>query len=261
MDSAVSPPSKEELITGLKRGFVVLECFVDKPKLSITQVASQAQISRTAARRHLKTLEHLGYLDSDGYFYWLTHRILRLSGAYFSSSPLSKIAPPLLYGLTERTRGNYSIGVLDEHEVVTVACSYYPSSSKRRILPSGIRNGNRLPAHTASNGKMLLASLTEETLDKWLLQYPLKRLTPQTITQPQQFREHLEQIRQQDWCSAHQEHELSFIGFAIPIRNAQGTVIAAMNVVDYASDVNIEQLKEQHHLPMLETVRELRSFL
>ena len=256
-----SPTPKEELITGLARGMLVLECFVDKQKLSVTQVASLATISRTAARRHLKTLESIGYLESDGYFFWLTHRILRLSGAYLSSSPLSKIASPLLNGLTERTRGNYSIGVLDEHEIVTIACSYYPSPSKRRVLPSGIRNGNRLPAHTASNGKMLLASLDETTLEHWLQRHPLTRVTPQTITHLDSFKKHLDDIRQQDWCTASQEHEISFIAFAIPIRNAQGTVIAAMNVVDYVSDLTIEQLKQHHHVPMLETAREIRSFL
>lgn len=261
MDTALKTPAKDELITGLNRGLLVLECFVDKPKLSVTEVASLANISRTAARRHLKTLESVGYLDSDGYFFWLTHRILRLSGAYLSSSPLSKIAPPLLHGLTERTRGNYSIGVLDEHQVVTVACSYYPSSSKRRILPSGIRNGNRLPAHTASNGKILLSFLEKPALEHWLAQYPLTRLTPQTITNPTVFKEHLEQICLQDWCTANQEHEMSFIGFSIPIRDAQSKVIAAMNVVDYASDLTVEQLKTYHHAPMLETAREIRSFL
>lgn len=252
---------KEELVTGLARGLLVLECFVDKQKLSVTQVAGLANISRTAARRHLKTLEHLGYLDSDGYFFWLTHRILRLSGAYLSSAPLSKIAPPLLNGLTERTRGNYSIGVLDEHEVVTIACSYYPSSSKRRILPSGIRNGNRLPAHSASNGKMLLASLSDADLEHWLRHHPLSRVTPRTITDVTLFKTHLDEIRHQDWCTANQEHEMSFVAFAIPIRNAHGAVIAAMNVVDYVSDLSVEQLKQLHHTPMLETAREIRSFL
>ena len=46
----------------------------------------------TAARRYLKTLKYLGYLETDEHYFWLTHRVLRFSSSYLSSAHLPKVA-------------------------------------------------------------------------------------------------------------------------------------------------------------------------
>ena len=47
-----------DYIAGLAKGLQILEAFgVDRQRLNVTQVAERTGISRTAARRHLKTLK------------------------------------------------------------------------------------------------------------------------------------------------------------------------------------------------------------
>ena len=54
-------------VHSLERGLAVICCFsAERPRLTLSQVARQAGLSRAAARRSLITLQTLGYVGSDG---------------------------------------------------------------------------------------------------------------------------------------------------------------------------------------------------
>lgn len=83
---------QDDYIAGLAKGLALLEAFgTDRQRLNVTQVAERTGISRTAARRYLKTLKYLGYLETDEHYFWLTHRVLRFSSSYLSSAHLPKV--------------------------------------------------------------------------------------------------------------------------------------------------------------------------
>ena len=56
----------KDLIAGLEKGLKIIEAFDDmSQRLSPSTAARRTGLHRSAARRHLLTLEHLGYLESD----------------------------------------------------------------------------------------------------------------------------------------------------------------------------------------------------
>ena len=62
---APSPPAldKRDWIAGLEKGLSIIECFDDaNPRLTASQAGARCGMTRTAARRYLLTLEHLGYV-------------------------------------------------------------------------------------------------------------------------------------------------------------------------------------------------------
>ena len=64
-------------IEGIARGMAVLKCFdTDRQRLNATLTAERTGLSRATARRHLLTLAHLGYLETDGQYYWLSAKVL-----------------------------------------------------------------------------------------------------------------------------------------------------------------------------------------
>ena len=89
-----------DTIAGLVKGLAVLESFdTERQRLNATQAAQRAGLTRAAARRHLLTLARIGYLETDGSFYWLAPRALRLAGAYLASARIASwreepIVPP-----------------------------------------------------------------------------------------------------------------------------------------------------------------------
>jgi len=83
------PIAKADKIEGMVKGMAVLEAFdTERQRLNATLAAERAGITRAAARRHLLTLAHLGYLETDGSYFWLASKVLRLSGSYLASARL-----------------------------------------------------------------------------------------------------------------------------------------------------------------------------
>ncbi|WP_288395406.1 IclR family transcriptional regulator C-terminal domain-containing protein, partial [uncultured Acinetobacter sp.] len=148
-----------------------------------------------------------------------------------------------------------------EHEVVPVARSYLPQQDNLRVSPYGMHLGNRLPAHATSTGKVLLSVLDREIQIEWIKKYGLKRLTPYTITDEYTFLETLDAVRQSDHCLSTEEHELGVIAIAVPVLNAQGHTIAALNCMSQTNRVQPQYLIDQV-LPLLRnTANELRNLV
>lgn len=251
----------EDYIASMGKGMAILDCFSpQQQRLNSNIVAEKTGISRAAARRHLLTLEYLGYLEFDGYYYYLSPKILKFSGAYLSGAQLPKVCQPLLNLLCQQTALTYSVMVLDGHEVITIARSA-ALLEKDRISPYGLHLGNRLPAHATSAGKVLLAHLAESNRQQWIRQYPLTRFTPHTCTDMAKFLSVLEKVKYQGWCYSREQHELGVHALAVPIYNHQAHVIAALNIVTSPSRINQESLQQDILLLLQETAQTLKMML
>ncbi|MBS3996516.1 MAG: helix-turn-helix domain-containing protein [Hydrogenophaga sp.] len=260
MNSAPPPIAKADLIEGMAKGMAVLESFdTERQRLNATQAAERAGLTRAAARRHLLTLAHLGYLESDGSHYWLSPKVLRFSGSYLASARLPRLLQPTLNRLAAQTRESFSAVVLDGHEVVIVARS--ASVGGQRLMAYGLHLGARLPVHATSTGRVLLAAMPRGEFSAWLKGRELSRLTPRTTVEHKSFRALITQVRADDFAVASEEHELGVHALAVPLRNMQGRTVAALNVV--ASPDRLEPaVMRGDLLPLLlEAARELRSLL
>ena len=253
--------AKPDFIEGIAKGMAVLESFdTERQRLNATLAAERAGLTRAAARRHLLTLAHLGYLETDGSYFWMSPKVLRFSGSYLASSRLQRARQPTLNRLAAQTQESFSAVVLDGEEVVIVARSG-SYGAPTRVLAYGLHLGARLPAHATSTGRVLLAALSPAQLTEWLKARRLSRLTPQTITQARVLRQRIAQARKDDFCFASEEHELGVQALAVPLRDMQGRTVAALNVVLSGGRYQEETLRRDL-LPLLfEAAREVRALL
>ena len=110
--------AKADFIEGIAKGMAVLESFdTERQRLNATLAAARAGITRAAARRHLLTLAHLGYLETDGSYFWMSPKVLRFSGSYLASSRLPRALQPTLNRLAAQTGESFSAVVLDGESV------------------------------------------------------------------------------------------------------------------------------------------------
>lgn len=246
-----------DYIAGMAKGLAVLESFdTERQRLNATLAAQRAGLTRAAARRHLLTLAHLGYLETDGSYFWLAPKVLRFSGSYLASARLPRVIQPTLNRLAALTSESFSAVVLDEHEVVIVA-----RSGSTRVLAYGLHLGARLPAHATSTGRVLLAAKSRAEFNAWMKGRELPRLTMHTVTDPRRFKALIDDVRSKDHCVASEEHELGVHAVAVPLRNMQGRTVAALNVVAAPSRLDARALQKDL-LPLLwEAARELRPLL
>lgn len=255
-----------DLIAGMAKGMAVLESFdTERQRLNATLAAKRAGITRAAARRHLLTLAHLGYLETDGSYYWLSSKVLRFSGSYLASSRLPRVLQPALERLAAIAGESFSAVVLNGDEVVIVARSSdfrrSPAETVVPVLPYGLHLGARLPAHATSTGRILLAAMRKQAFSEWLSGRQLSRLTAHTVTEPGKFRSLIDQVRREDFCQSSEEHELGVRALAVPLRNAQGQTVAALNVVASVSRYSEEGLQRTFLLPLRTVADEVRPML
>ncbi|HZP78625.1 MAG TPA: IclR family transcriptional regulator C-terminal domain-containing protein [Pseudolabrys sp.] len=244
-----------DFVRALARGLALLECFdAEHGAMTLTEIAERVELSRGSTRRLLLTLEHLGYLGSDGTRFFPRSRVLKLGYGYLSLLPVWTAARTYLAEVARHTNESCSVAVLDQFDIVYVA-----RHAAKRILHDYIPIGTRYPAHSTSMGKVLLAGLAEDSLSAHLPKGALPQLTPKTITIPAEFRRELMRTRERGFAINDEEIEIGLRSIAVPIRDGKGAVCAAINISAPAARVSVEQLKDW--LPTLRQASEAITLL
>ena len=227
LDTPEAPPlQRRDWIAGLEKGLDVIACFdADHSRLNASEVAQRCGITRTAARRYLLTLQHLGFVAGDGRLYWLTPRVLRLGQAYLESARLPRVVQPYLQRVTAGTQENAYVSVLDGNEIVFIA-----RNGSNRAMNIGYVLGARAKAEVTAAGLLLLAMRDPLWLDEWLATHQLSTFTPHTISSKERLKLELARVRNQGWSLSEQQLDLNYRGIAVPLRDRHGQVQAALSV-------------------------------
>jgi IclR family pca regulon transcriptional regulator len=250
-------PLKRDLVAGLEKGLAVIGAFdQERPRLTIAEVAHRTGLTRAAARRYLITLTYLGYVTQDRKMFALAPRVLRLAQSYMHSARLPRIVQPELHKLAHTMKEASSAGVLDGADVLCIA-----ATSAGRVISTTLQPGTRVPAHCTANGRVLLASLPPEDLDRWLANHRLDALTPQTITHPDRLRLEIARVRAQGWAAVDQELEPGLRTISVPLMSFRGDTVAALNMSVHASRMTMDQLNENCLSALLRAQAELRKLL
>jgi IclR family pca regulon transcriptional regulator len=236
-----------DFIEALARGLEVLRAFyVDCPRPSLSQVAAASDLTRPTARRFLLTLRELGYVRSAGGRFELTPRVLDLGMAVIGSQSLWDLAGPHLEALVARTGESTSMTELDVSDILYPARVAVP-----KIIALRVEVGTRFPAAVTAQGKVLLAAMPLERAAEVLAIPSRSGVRPWAEPPPpEQLHAMLCRVHAQGWATADNELAAGVRSIAVPVRDGQGAVRAAMNVSVNAAETNIHTLTELY-LPYL----------
>lgn len=247
-----------DLIAGVGRALAVIEAFNDeRSRVSVAQVSKLTNIPRTAVRRYLYSLCHFGYAETDGKWFWLTPRILRLGQSYLEGARLPRLVQPFIQRLSIATGETVNLSALDGHELV-----YLARSNSASVVSIGFFPGARIPAHVASPGPVILSTLHDEQVQQWVNDHDFVAFTSNgaSIT-PNIFTEQIMIARQQDYWVSVGQLDTGFCGVAVPLRDRHGGCKGALSMTLQSSHWPEEKIIAKL-LPMLnETTKTLRSLI
>lgn len=250
-----TPRRNTEYVQSLDRGLSVIRAFdAEHPELTLSDVARKAGLTRAAARRFLLTLVDLGYIRTDGRLFALRPRILELGYAYLSSVGLPEVAQPHMEALVAQVHESSSLSVLDGDDIVYVA-----RVPTRRIMTVAINVGTRFPAYATSMGRVLLAGQREKWLTDYLTRTDMRPITPRTITDPHKLRTALARVASQGFALVDQELEMGLRSMAVPVHDASGAVVAALNVSMHASRGSGDSARRELLPPLRDTARAIEA--
>jgi IclR family pca regulon transcriptional regulator len=236
--------------------------------MSLAGVAAASDLPRPTARRILLTLEQLGYVRQVGGQsglvgqggqhgsgsgqpgqgvggYELTPRVLDLGMSYVLSRGLWEVARPHMEALVSRTRESTSIAQLDGSDIVYVARVAVP-----KIVTLAVTIGTRFPAMQTSLGKVLLAALPIAEAERVLAEPSRSGITPPWQPDASERAAALREVRARGWALTDEQLAPGIRSVAVPLRDGDGRVIAALNVNSHAAETSLEILTGEY-LPLL----------
>ena len=243
----VSPSGRREVMGGLAKGLEVLRTFSrEKPHMTLSEIAARAGLPAATARRCLNTLEELGYVARNGRQFLLRPQVLEIGAVYLDSMGIPVLTQTRLEELSLATGGSASLGVMSGTGVVVAA----RGSVRTQALALEPHVGSRLAAHATSLGKVLLAGLGPERLNAWFEKAELERFTEHTVTDRPLLVQQIEAARRDGYATAQEEIAPGMASLAVPVRDAAGRVVAALNVAVNVQDATAAELVARH-LPAL----------
>jgi IclR family pca regulon transcriptional regulator len=256
LEGGLRPGGDRELVHSVLRLFEVLKAFRrERPRMTLSEVAEYAGLTRASARRFLLTLVHAGYAETDGKRFALTPRLLELGQAVMAGSSVWDVARPVLEGLSEKLGESCYGGVLDGTEVLYVL--HIPSA--RHLINVDLRVGSRTPAYCTSVGRVLLAGLTPAAAERLLSASKPEPRTPKTVTAKAKLLDAVDLARRQGWAIVDEELELGLRSLSVPLRGRGGVTVGAINVCGPTSRVSLEELRTRFLGDLLEAASRIQA--
>ncbi|MBV2362245.1 IclR family transcriptional regulator [Streptomonospora sp. NEAU-YY374] len=186
---------------------------LDSPA-TLRTLAERMGVPRSSLYALLQTLVGRGWVRTDptGSLYAIGIRALLAGTGYIDADPRTAMVGPHLDALSERLGETVHFARLDGPDVV-----YLATRESRHYLRPFSRVGRRLPAHSTSLGKALLAERTDAEVDA-LLPDPLPAVTAGTLTdRPALFAE-LARIRERGYSTDDGENVVGLRCIGVALR-------------------------------------------
>jgi len=244
---SIEPGSpRSDLVGSLERGLSVMEILAANPGgMTLTEMADAADLTRAGARRFLLTLVAAGYAVQDGRTFRLSSRLITVARSWIAGSSLWTFAEPFMRKVSQDLNESCSAAVLADEDVVYVA-----RVAGRRIVSVALHVGTRLPAYCTSMGRVLLSDLSQDELDRFLARATIRANTEKTITDRNALAALIRKAGAEGHAAVDEELELGLRSVAVPIRDRDGRVVAAINVSTQSARHSVEDM-ERLFLPPL----------
>ncbi len=231
---------RDDQLRTVARSADVLELVITAGSTTLKDVQRTLGLGHTVAHRILQTWTSLHYLNFDA-----ERKVYRAGLKLLWTGMRVRAAldnPDLDARLREvlNTLGfTASVGVLDGPLVLHVA------RNEGRYGPFAVEVGSGLPAHATSLGRVLLAFESEANVARRYADYDLTAFTPSTITTLPMLLSDLREIRKKRYAFSFGMIDAASATIAVPLRDADGRVVAAMNVVGPMSEFGCDAVRDR----------------
>ena len=208
-----------------RRLLSILEALSDHGPIGVTALAEKLDVPKSTVYAHLRTLEDEGYVSKDGTLYDLGLRFLTLGLSVRDRWPQAELIRTKVDDLANET-GERAQFIVEEH---AQGVYVYRSIGENAVeTDSGV--GKRIPLHSISAGKAILAFTDERRLETILETAGLPERTGETITSRGTLETELETIRDRGFAQNDGESTEGVRAVGVPILDSSERVLGAISV-------------------------------
>ena len=209
----------------------VLELLAQQPQpLPHSEIAQALGMPKSSLSELLTVLEARGYIGMEADRYRLGPALLSLAGTLLRRTDVARVAQPIIASLMLRT-GESAAVVLRQGTEVVVVCK---ENCDQPILVSA-QLGERAPINNSAGGKAIMAFLPKHEQEAWLASGKLRRMTPQSVTDPDAMRRELAAIARGGISYSREAMFPGIVAMGLPVFDAVGNPCAGVSVAVPAS--------------------------
>lgn len=218
---------KAQMPTNLRLLRLVEEVAMAGVPVTPPQIADALDLPRPTVHRLLATAEQEGFIqrDVDGRSYGPGKRMRRMAGNTLSSQRIRTERLIIMRALAEKVGETCNLAAPDRD-----AMTYLDRVETHWPLRIQLPVGTRVPLHCTASGKMYLSSLRTDKLDRLLGSLLLEKFTANTLTNPEQLRQELSEVRSRGYATDEQEFMDGMTAIAVPICDTEGRLLTTLSI-------------------------------
>ncbi len=232
------------LIQSIDRAIAILELFKNHKQLDLSEITEFIGLSKSTIHTIIKALEenHILRKDESTKKYQLGYSILELGLKQLAELDINNHATQPLKKLSNDLNKICSLGIWDNNSIlITMRIDPYFNNTHGFSSVPPVR---RKPAYCTSIGKLILAFLPKDEIEKYLNEVDLRPFTTHTITNKDKLGEELVQIKNQGYAIDRKEYVSYMMSISAPIHGISGKIEGGISIYSSPDDYNDDSLNE-----------------
>lgn len=219
-------------VSAVDRAIQILRAFERHDEYSLTELVTLLGLNKSTAYGILQTLADDRFLTRDPQTrrYRLGPALIRLGHLAYEQIDVRRVARPWMDRLVEETRKSVLLGTFHEDRLTIID----------KVDPVGTLHvstaiGQQVPFSAGSFGRVFLAWLPEDRVDRLIARHGLEAFTPASITDPHEYKAELARVRDLGYAvDDTEEYLLGVRAVSVPLMGPDG-VVAGLTVVGFTS--------------------------
>jgi IclR family KDG regulon transcriptional repressor len=228
-------------IQSISRAFHILEEIARaREGIALSELSKRVGLHNSTTFHIVKTMVSLGYVRQmrDTKRYHIGQPLFGLAAGALDEIEMVNHAMPILEGLSQETGESCHFSVRSGDAVMVLA-----RTSGQGAFQLTNRVGVLRPAHCTALGKVILASLRPDQLERFLGRAELKACSPKSITEPDLLRREIAEVRRNGIAFDDGEFDTEVRCVAVPVLDFSGQTLGAIGMSGPVWRMSIQTLQ------------------
>jgi DNA-binding IclR family transcriptional regulator len=230
-------------VQSLGRAFAILEEVArHREGIGLADLSKRVGLHNSTTFHLVKTMVSLGYIrqEKDSKRYRVGRPLFALAASSLDEIEMVSVATPVLEDLARETGESSHFAVRMGDAVVVIARTSGPGAFQLADRVGVVR-----PAHCTALGKVILASLRPDQLQRFLQRVELKPSTEKSVTEIPALLREIDEVRQSGIAFDDGEFNLEVRCVAVPVKDFTGQIVGALGISGPIWRLSIQALQNR----------------
>lgn len=230
---------RDNTVKSVIKALNIFKLLVEEGKpISLSSISKKADINISTVYRLLNTLVKLGYVKQDEKeLYCLGLHSYEIADLINQNFNIRELVRPHLKKIVKKCNETSSFAVLEANKIV-----YIDQIESKNMIKVSTSLKTKIPAYCTGSGKVLLAYLDNEVLEKYIKNTNFIKYTNSTIINPLSLKKELNKVKEQGYATELEEKEKGVHSVAAPIFTMNNKPFGAISISGPSSRITHKYL-------------------